>query len=472
MRKSIISISLLLFAFQFSLLDLGGQENFGLVESIILIEDSTFDELLLDSHEIDPDLNYEMLTAVMLDKLEVRSREDNFRIDEHQKHALNFQNKTMHYSFDKIGNAPSQGYPLYIALHGGGNAQKNVNDSQWDAMKSYYRDSINEGIYIAPRGISDSWNLHFMDESYPLYEQLIENMILFENVDPNRIYLLGFSAGGDAVYQIPSRMPDRWAGANMSAGHSNGINLINFRNIPLLIQMGQNDASYNRNHNSVENFIKLNDLQAKYEGYPHEIFVHSKGSHNSWRDNSSWGFSQYILKNPIQWHQTGSSETIQKNTNAIHWLQNHQRNPYPQKLVWDTNTTTPAKVNKKVDYLISENAKAKIGSGHRLFYWLDLNDNPPSKNLGQVIATFDRSLNRINIEEINDGVNISILVNTSMVDFSKPINIFVRENEIGFVYATPSLEVMARTLLERGDPNFVFKAEIKLRADESGNWSF
>jgi poly(3-hydroxybutyrate) depolymerase len=34
-------------------------------------------------------------------------------------------------------------------------------------------------------------------ESYPLYDRLITNMVLFEGVDPERVYLLGFSAGGD-----------------------------------------------------------------------------------------------------------------------------------------------------------------------------------------------------------------------------------------------------------------------------------
>ena len=39
-----------------------------------------------------------------------------------------------------------------------------------------------------------------------MYDRLIENMILFENVDPNRVYILGYSAGGDGVYQIAPRI--------------------------------------------------------------------------------------------------------------------------------------------------------------------------------------------------------------------------------------------------------------------------
>ncbi len=42
--------------------------------------------------------------------------------------------------------------------------------------------------------------------SYPLYERLIEAMIVLYNADPDRVYLLGFSAGGDGVYQVAPRL--------------------------------------------------------------------------------------------------------------------------------------------------------------------------------------------------------------------------------------------------------------------------
>ena len=72
-------------------------------------------------------------------------------------------------------------------------------------------------------------------------------MILCHSVDPNRVYLLGYSAGGDGVYQITPRMADRWAGANMSAGHPNGVGLVNLYHVPFVIQVGECDSAYNRN---------------------------------------------------------------------------------------------------------------------------------------------------------------------------------------------------------------------------------
>ncbi len=122
-----------------------------------------------------------------------------------------------------------------------------MNNSQWAHMASYYQNSVKNGVHVNPRGVRDTWDCHFNPESYPLYDRLIENMIAFYDVDPNRVYLTGFSAGGDGVYAIVAKMPDRFAAANMSAGHPNGLPLWNLYNMPLLLQVGENDTAYDRN---------------------------------------------------------------------------------------------------------------------------------------------------------------------------------------------------------------------------------
>ena len=163
----------------------------------------------------------------------------------------------MKYHLVKQGEKPDGGYPLYIALHGGGGEPAEFNNNSWERMQKNYLPSIHSGVYVVPRGVTNTWDMHFQPESYVMYDRLIENMILFEPVNPDKVYLLGYSAGGDGVYQIAPRMADRWAAVNMSAGHPNSVHLQNLACLPIALQAGQNDHLYNRNLVTAEMNDKL-----------------------------------------------------------------------------------------------------------------------------------------------------------------------------------------------------------------------
>ena len=98
-----------------------------------------------------------------------------------------------------------------------------------------------------PRAPTDSWNMWFRPHITPLFDRLIENFVVKHRVNPDKVYVLGYSAGGDGVYQIGPRMADRWAAASMMAGHPNDAKPDNLRNIGFGLFMGGNDSSYNRN---------------------------------------------------------------------------------------------------------------------------------------------------------------------------------------------------------------------------------
>lgn len=65
-------------------------------------------------------------------------------------------------------------------------------------------------------------------------------------IDINKVFISGYSAGGDGVYNLAPRLADHLAGAAMMAGHPNGINFMNIRNIAFSIQVGGDDNAYNR----------------------------------------------------------------------------------------------------------------------------------------------------------------------------------------------------------------------------------
>ena len=144
-----------------------------------------------------------------------------------------------------FGPRPADGYSLYISMHGGGKAPKEMNDEQW--MNQIYMYMPKEGVYVAPRAPwndSDMWHKKGLDE---LLEKLIHCCVTFEGVNPDRVYLLGYSAGGDGVWRMAPRMADRWAASSMMAGHPGQSSQVNLRNLPYMIWMGENDSAYDRN---------------------------------------------------------------------------------------------------------------------------------------------------------------------------------------------------------------------------------
>ncbi len=146
------------------------------------------------------------------------------RSAEHQAKAITLDGKTMKYDYTVFGEAPPTGRSLVLSLHGGGEADASVNDEQWENQKGLY--TLDEGIYLSPRAPTNTWNLWHEAHIDPMFERLIENFIALEGVDPNRVYVMGYSAGGDGVYQLGPRMADHWAAASAMAGHPNEAKLI------------------------------------------------------------------------------------------------------------------------------------------------------------------------------------------------------------------------------------------------------
>src|SRR5262249_31189435 len=64
------------------------------------------------------------------------------------------------YTVREVGKKPDKGWPLVIAMHGGGGVPKKVNDDQWEVMQRYYKDqdSVTGYKYLALRAPNDTWN--------------------------------------------------------------------------------------------------------------------------------------------------------------------------------------------------------------------------------------------------------------------------------------------------------------------------
>src|SRR4051812_36318298 len=168
--------------------------------------------------------------------------------------------KTLRWAERVYGDAPAHGHSLWISMHGGGGAPKRVNDQQWTNQISLYK--LEEGIYVAPRAPTDNWNLWHEPHIDPMFDRLIEDYVAVRGVDPDRVYIMGYSAGGDGVWQLAPRMADRWAAAAMMAGHPNEASLLGLRNLPIALFVGEKDSAYDRNTVVPAKGKELDELEA------------------------------------------------------------------------------------------------------------------------------------------------------------------------------------------------------------------
>jgi len=159
--------------------------------------------------------------------------------------ALKINDLTMPIWYRRFGRSPAGQRPLFISMHGGGGGPPQMNTSQWQNQQRLYQPA--DGIYLAPRAPTDTWDLWHQAHIDRFFDRLIADLVAIEGVDPDRVYLLGYSAGGDGVYQIAPRMADRFAAAAMMAGHPNETKPDGLRNLPFAIWVGGRDAAYDRN---------------------------------------------------------------------------------------------------------------------------------------------------------------------------------------------------------------------------------
>lgn len=356
--------------------------------------------------------------------------------------------QTMKISVQKIGKPMENGYPLYIALRGGGVEDRTVANEQFEAMQNYYNNEIKSGIYIVPQPIAPQWDEHYRPESFQFYDRIIEDAIAFYNVDPNRVYLMGFSSGGDGVYAISPRYADRLAAINMSSGYPHVLRVGNLYHLPMCIQVGERDTDYDRNKKAAQFDALLNTYAKTYGGgFQHETFIHVNGNHNNWDDVFNTSQRVYTGNQVANWLKNPSSAKVTtKRTGAVDWVNQYTRDPLPKKVVWE-----PA-----------------INAGLRdsqAFYWLDCDGDFPDT---VVVASYDSSKNLVNIEQCDAKKGtLKIYLNPQMVDVFQDVTIKCGGKSFR-VRPIVSRQIMKSTLEARGDRDYMFTSEIDLTFTSKG----
>jgi len=323
--------------------------------------------------------------------------------------SITLNGKSMPFDF-KVFGTPAPGSPgrrLFISMHGGGNATAEVNDQQWRNQIRLY--TPEEGVYLAPRAPTNTWNLWHEAHIDAMFDRMIEDAALFENVDTDRVYLMGYSAGGDGVYQLAPRTADRYAAAAMMAGHPNDASPLGLRNLPFAIHVGENDNGYDRNTVAKQWGEKLDQLHAQDpEGYTHITEIHAGRGHWMNREDAS----------------------------AVPWMSTFTRAPWPARTVWRQGHAP-----------------------HGRLYWLST-DADQRAHGATVIASVLQ--NQITVESAEGVHQVTLLLSDDLLDLDRPFKVSFEGRAVFQGVATRTVRVIDQTLRERADPRLTAAAAVRI----------
>ncbi len=298
--------------------------------------------------------------------------------------------KSLRWLEKEFNLAPEGQRSLWISMHGGGGAPAAVNDQQWKNQIRLYAPA--EGIVVAPRAPTNTWNLWHEGHIDPLFARLIDDFVAVRGVNPTKVYLLGYSAGGDGVWQLAPRMPDRFAAAAMMAGHPNGVNTLGVRNLPFAMFVGGADAAYHRNQVVAEKIAEFDRLQkADPEGYVHLGRVYEGLPH---------------------WMGLKDAE-------ALPWMAKFTRQAWPQQVVW-----------------------VQTGVPHDKFYWLQVPASA-AKPGQKIIATVKGQAVTLT-GDIPKGWTLRL--NDALLNLDEPVVVTVNGQQV-FQGKVPRTEAVIRTAL-------------------------
>jgi pimeloyl-ACP methyl ester carboxylesterase len=318
------------------------------------------------------------------------------RKDEIEKKSIVLGDKTLRWLEKSFGEAPATGRSLWISMHGGGGAPASVNDRQWQNQIRLYQPA--EGIYVAPRAPTDTWDLWHQGHIDPMFQRLIEDYVALRGVDPDKVYLMGYSAGGDGVWQLAPRMGDRFAAAAMMAGHPNEAQLDGLRNLPFAIFMGGADAAYGRNKIAAERAARLDQMEKDDPGgYIHMCRIYDGLPH--WMNG--------------------------KDAEALPWMAKFKRTAWPKKIVWLQDDVI-----------------------HDRFYWLKIPDKSTAKAGQKIEAEVDGQTVTLT-GEVPPGIELRL--SDALLDLDQPVKVVVNGKEAFSGKVERKAEAIRRTLEERAD---------------------
>lgn len=322
---------------------------------------------------------------------------------------------------------------LVIGLHGGGEGAGSAGEAagSWSAANSI-------GVY--PQGIRlvhDTWNtVH--GERFIL--TLIEIAKCAWQIDPDRVYSMGFSMGGTGSWFMAGRHPDLLAGSSPCAGvlmaspksqlpKKEDVDAVehglvpNVRNLAMWYYIGLADKNC-----MPGTYLFVEDMLAELK-----------------KDDPTGYTNVHFKTIPGLAHAFPPGEPA----TGIKFLEKQKRDTFPKKIVWEYAAAPqplpgPDDKSTRLD--------------KNFFYWIRC------KNLvDRQLITAEIDGNTIRIIPTGTGkTGLTIYLNAKMIDPKKDVVVYVDKDEVYRKKPEPDFFTVFETLDERVDTSMVFDRRIDL----------
>ncbi|SUB77596.1 hypothetical protein [Porphyromonas macacae] len=319
------------------------------------------------------------------------------------------------------GEKPRGGYPMFINLHGGGSYPdapsawgSTINEEEWFAalrLSREYKDA--PSFYFVPRMSDDRKGRWHFAPQRNAFKRAYQLAVLSEEIDPDRVYLMGISEGGYGSIRLGLFMPDYFAAIGpMAASTKVEGTAVNMRNTAFRMDVGELDYMFGRNYYVYEWLEKMQQLRNENPGdFEHLVKVHLGYGHG------------------IPYHEMSP------------WLIKYRRRTYPARITYEYYNIDDG-YSDGVYYLSFRQLKPETDA--RILFDVKHRDNhfevTATPQEGKVAGVLTLYIDR--------------------VDFSKPVTVSLNGKRVFDKRLFMNRGTMIEAIAQFGDPRRIFAAKV------------
>ena len=350
-------------------------------------------------------------------------------------------NAIMPFYYGFKGSAPTEGYPLFVYLHGSGSKY-----AEWStglALCQEFDDS--PSLYFIPQipNIGDYYRWWQKAKQFA-WEKLLRLAFISGDINPDRIYFFGISEGGYGSQRLASFYADYLAGAGPMAGGEPLRNAPpeNCANIAFSLRTGGEDTGFYRNTLSIAAKNYFNELEAAHPGY----YVHNV------EIIPGYGHS-------IDYYPTTP------------WLKEYERNPYPTYVAWENFEMDG--IYRDGFYNIAVIERSNDDYSTRTFYEMTIDGNDITMNVNETTTTATETDPLYGIElEIEKSYTPSqkgrflVYLCPELVNLDEEISLTVNGTEVFRGIVEPDIRHLVNSCATFFDPQRLYPAAIEVDLGE------